>query len=210
MVNHLLRAAAAVAAAIVLTACSESPKTTTDNKAEAKKESAQPPEPVSGKIAFYAMYKPARTWATDLLPLSLASDEVPGMKNEEGKAAMWTAVFVSPSRREARTLTYSVVDQGTSIHKGVSVGGAEPWSGATPKSQPFQITEFAVDSDAAYKTAMEKAGPWVKQHPGKKAVYYLGSASRFPAPVWFVIWGEDPVVYRAFINATTGAAITGK
>ena len=126
-----------ILAFVMTTACSEAPKTS-ETKTEPKKEALKPPEPVSGKAAFYEMYKPARGWASDLLPLGLGNSEVPGMKNDAGKAAMWTAVFVSPSRREARTFSYSVVDQGASIHKGVTVGGAELWSGPTPKSGPFR------------------------------------------------------------------------
>lgn len=190
-------------------ACSEAPTPTEMKKAEVetKKETPKPPEPVAAQTAFYEMYKPARTWAPDLLALSLISNEVPSMKSGDGKFAMWTAVFVSPSRREARTFTYSVVDDGATIHKGVSVGGAEPWSGATPRSIPFQTTGFVVNSDAAYKTAYAKAEGWVKKHPDKKAAFSLGSAARFPAPVWFIIWGDTKSGYAVYVNATTGTVI---
>ena len=207
MNDKRLKAAAAIFA-FIATACSEAPKTS-ETKTEAKKEASKPPEPVSGKTAFYEMYKPARAWASDFLPLSLASGEVPNMKNEAGKAAMWTAVFVSPSRREARTLSYSVVDQGTTIHKGITVGGAEPWSGPTAKSEPFQTTQFVIDSDVAYETASHKAAAWLKNHPGRSVSFYLGNASRFPAPVWYVLWGNNKSGYAAYVNATTGA-IAGK
>jgi hypothetical protein len=194
---------------VAMTACSEAPTPTEIQKAgvETKQEPAKPPEPVAAQTAFYEMYKPARTWAPDLLALSLTSDEVPSMKGEDGKFPMWTAVFVSPSLREARTFTYSVVDDGATIHKGVSVGGAEPWSGATPKSAPFQTTGFVVDSDAAYKTAYAKAEEWVKKHPGKEVSFSLGSAARFPAPVWFIIWGDTKSGYAVYVNATLGTVI---
>ena len=208
MNDKRLHATTLILAFFLTTACSEAPRTT-ESKTEAKKEALKPPEPVSGKAAFYEMYKPARTWASDLLPLSLANGEVAGMKNEAGKAAMWTAVFVSPSRREARTFSYSVVDQGSTIHKGVTVGGAELWSGATSKSGPFQTTEFVIDSDVAYDTASKKAAAWLKKHPDKNVTFYLGKSSRFPAPVWYVLWGNNKSGYAANVNATTGA-IAGK
>ena len=209
MHKKLVLAVAGVAAVVAMTACSEAPTPTQIQKAqvETKQEPAKPPEPVAAQTAFYEMYKPARTWAPDLLALSLTSNEVPSMKSEDGKFPMWTAVFVSPSRREARTFTYSVVDDGATIHKGVNVGGAEPWSGATPKSAPFQTTGFVVDSDAAYKTAYAKAEAWVKKHPGKKAAFSLGSAARFPAPVWFIIWGDTKSGYAVYVNATLGTVI---
>jgi hypothetical protein len=209
MHKKLLIAAAAVAAVVAMTACSEAPTPTQIQKAqvEAKQEPAKAPEPVAAQTAFYEMYKPAHTWAPDLLVLSLISNEVPSMKSADGKFPMWTAVFVSPSRREARTFTYSVIDDGANIHKGVSVGGAEPWSGATPKSSPFQTTGFTVNSDAAFKTAYAKAEAWVKKHPGKKVAFSLGSAARFPAPVWFIIWGDTRSGYAIYVNATTGSVI---
>jgi hypothetical protein len=192
-----------------MTACSEAPSPTEIKKAqvETKQETAKPSEPVAAQTAFYEMYKPARTWAPDLLVLSLISNEVPSMKSADGKFPMWTAVFVSPSRREARTFTYSVIDDGANIRKGVNVGGAEPWSGATAKSSPFQTTGFAVNSDAAYKAAYAKAEAWVKKHPGKKVAFSLGSAARFPAPVWFIIWGDTKSGYGVYVNATTGSLI---
>jgi len=209
MHKKLLIAATAVAAVLALTACSEAPTPSEIKKAgvETKAEPPKPPEPVAAQTAFYEMYKPARTWAPDLLALSLISNEVPSMKSEAGKFPMWTAVFVSPGRREARTFTYSVVDDGATIHKGVSVGGSEPWSGATPRSSPFQTTGFVVNSDAAYKTAYAKAEGWVKKHPGKTVSFSLGSAARFPAPVWFIIWGNTKSGYAVYVNATTGAMI---
>ena len=209
MDKPLLKGLTALAAALLLTACSEAPKPAETKAAEApaKVEPAGPPEAISGRSAFYEMYKPARTWATDLLPLTLAAGEVPGVKNEGGKAGMWTAVFVSPSRREARTFVYAVADSGADIHKGVTAGGAQAWSGETPKSRPFQVTEFVTNSDDAYKAAAEKAASWIKAHPGAKASITLANTSRFSAPVWYIMWGNPKSGYLAFVNATTGLVV---
>jgi hypothetical protein len=207
MYKRILIAAIPILAALVLTACSKGPE-----KAEAKepvvKEVSRPPEPVAARSAFFEMYKPARAWAPDLFPLSLTSGEIPGIKNEGGKAAQWTAVFVSPSRRQARTLVYSVADHGASIHKGVFIGGAEPWSGPTPKSKPFQVTEFMINSDQAYEAAMAKAGPWVKKHPDKKLTLFLANASKHPGPLWYLLWGDTKSGYMTHVNATTGTLVS--
>ncbi len=201
-----LRAVAAVTAALFLTACSEAPRPAETKKAEAPAEAAPagPPEAVAGRTAFFEMYKPARTWATDLLPLTLASGEVPGIKNEGGKAGMWTAVFVSPSRGEARTFVYAVADQGSDIHRGVSARGAQSWSGPTPQSRPFQITEFSINSDEAFKTASKMAGAWLKRHPGQKVNITLASTARLPVPVWYIMWGNRQSGYLAPVVALTG------
>jgi hypothetical protein len=209
MNKKILIAVTPIVAALMFTACSKAPE-----KAEAKepviKEASRPPEPVAARSAFFEMYKPARAWASDLFPLSLTSGEIPGIKNEHGKAAQWTAVFVSPSRREARTLVYSVADHGASIHKGVFVGGAEPWSGSTPKSKPFQVTEFITNSDQAYEVAMTKAEPWVKKHPDKKLTLFLANASKHPGPLWYLLWGDTKSGYMAHVNATTGTLVSIK
>jgi hypothetical protein len=198
-----------IAAVLAWTACSNAPAPTagdTKTAVDAKKELPKPPEPVTAKTAFYEMYKPARSWATDLLPLVLASKEIPSLKNEGGKAALWTAVFVSPSLRQARTYSYAATDDGATVHKGVTAGGAEAWSGATRESMPFQTTEFLTNSDAAYQTALILAGDWVKAHPDKKVSFVLGSSAKFPQPVWLVIWGTPKNGYAVYVNATTGIA----
>jgi hypothetical protein len=207
MHKKVLFAATAAIATLVLSACSEAPKPVAKVETEAKKEPAKAPEAVTAQRAFYEMYKPARAWATDLLALSVVDGEVPNVKNEDGKAGLWTAIFVSPSRREARSFTYAVADSGADIRKGVNVSNALVWGGATKMSKPFSNSEFAVDSDAAYKVAFEKAEGWLKKHPNQKATFRLGNASRFAAPVWYIMWGTTKNGYAALVNATTGAAL---
>jgi hypothetical protein len=204
MNQKVLLSATVMVATLALSACSEAPQPAAKVETEAKKEPAKAPEAVPAQLAFYETYKPARTWATDLLALSVASGEVPNIKNEGGKAGLWTTVFVSPSRKEARSFTYAVADNGD-IRKGVNVSNALPWSGATPTSKPFSNSEFVVDSDAAYKAALEKAEGWLKTHPNEKATFRLGNASRFAAPVWYIMWGSTKNGYAALVNATTGA-----
>src|SRR5450759_3622063 len=110
MINKVLLTATVMAATLVLSACSGGSKTVAKVETETKKEPAKAPEAITAQRAFYETYKPARAWATDLLALSVTSGEVPNIKNEDGKAGMWTAIFVSPSRKEARRFTYAVVD----------------------------------------------------------------------------------------------------
>ena len=197
MVNKVLLAFSALAGVILAAAGAVSPQ------APAKV------EPVTAKTAFWEMYKPARAWAADVSVLSLGSNEVPAVKNEAGKAGMWTGVFVSPSRQEARTFTYAVLASGNTP-KGVAAGVAQRWTGSTPQSQAFRADDFTIDSDAAYQAALGKAGAWVKAHPGKPVALSLGSASRFAVPVWYVMWGSKTSGYAVFVNAVNGAVIQNK
>ena len=207
MNKQVLLTATAIVAALVLSACSDAPKTAAKAETEVKKEPAKAPEAVTAQRAFYEMYKLARGWAPDLVTLSVASGEVPNIKNEAGKAGLWTAVFVSSSRREARRFSYAVLDSGVDIRKGVNVSNAQAWGGATTTSKPFPNSEFVVDSDAAYKAAFENAADWLKKHPDQTATFRLGSASRFAAPVWYVMWGTTKNGYAALVNATTGVIV---
>lgn len=207
--NKNLLKAVFVVAAIGLAACSSEPAKTTEAKTgdtAATKAPAGPPEPVTAKTAFYEMYTPAHAWAADLLPISLKSGEIAAVKNLEGKAGFWTAVFVSATQHAARTYTYAVADQLPNITKGVKAEGTEPWAGPTAAVMTFETTDFMTDSDAAYKTAAAKAGDWLKEaeNAAKPVSFTLGAARRFPAPVWFILFGNDKSGFAVTINATTG------
>ena len=209
-----LSKAVLVAAAIGLAACSsESANTTgtkTDAETAAKQAPAGPPEPVAAKAAFWQMYTPAHAWAADLVPISLKSGEVAGVKNADGKAGVWTAIFGSPSQRAARTYVYSVADQVPDITKGVKANLADSWAGPTAAVMPFQTGDFTIDSEAAYKTAAAKAADWLKEKDNaqKPVSLSLGAASRFPAPVWVILFGTSKLGFVAVVNASTGNLIT--
>ena len=198
----------ALVAALLLTSCSGGPKSTSAGaKSEAAEATEQTPSgPVSGKTAFWQMYKSAYAWAKDLQPLSLESKTMPGIKNEAGKAAMWEAKFGSPRKHQALTCTFAAAEYGDVV-KGVNVGHAMPWGGPRQNALPFATSDLGVDSDAVYKTALAKAEGWIKKHPGKEVSFTLGNASRFPAPVWYVLWGDKKSGYAVMVNAKTGAVI---
>src|SRR5580658_469548 len=140
MDKNFLKAAFAVAV-LGLTACSSEPVKTTEVKTDtdaAKKAPAGPPEPVTGKTAFYEMYTPAHAWAADMVPISLKSGEVAGVKNADGKAGVWIAVFGSPSQRLARTYTWAAADDLPTVTKGVKAQAPEAWAGPTTTVMTFQ------------------------------------------------------------------------
>jgi hypothetical protein len=195
-----------VSAVLGLTACSDVPKPVAkaDAEADVKKEPAGPPKPISAKNAYWEMYTPARKWATDLMPIGMNSVEVEGVPSDGGLSPMWTVAFVSHSKHEVRTYYYSVVTKAPSAFKGVKADSPLPWAGPAADAMPFQSSEFAVDSEAAFKTAAEKADAWLKKHPGKTPSMTLGHATRYPAPMWYLIWGDKKDGYVAYVNATTG------
>jgi hypothetical protein len=196
--------AAVVLGILALTSCG----VTSDTGAKTDTSKSSTPEgPIPAKTAFWEMYKSAHTWSADLVPLAVESKVVPGMKNDAGKAAMWTATFGSASKHEARVFSYSVAAHPPDIYKGVMVGNSRPWGGPVPTALPFDSADFSVDSDAAYQTALAQATAWVSKNPGKDVSLSLGNAARFPAPVWYVQWGDKKAGYGVFVNAKNGAVM---
>jgi hypothetical protein len=191
------------AMALVWAGCLEAPQASARSKTEAKPEAPKQAGPVDAQTAFYEVYKPARAWASDALPLTLASGDAPNIKNEGGRFGKWTAVFVSSTRREARIFTYTV-------GQGLSAAAAEAWSGTTPNSRPFQLIEFTVNSDAAYQTAFKEAQGWLKGRPGKEPALSLLNSSHSASPIWYILWGTKTSGYLVLVNAMTGTVVKGK
>jgi len=202
-----LRAAAVVGIA-VLTSCgpSSNPTETAKKTDAAAATPAASQEPISGKTAFWEMYKSAHTWAPDLAPLALESKQIPGIKNSGGKAAMWSATFGSPGKREFRVFSYAVAAHAPDVYRGISVGNSQPWNGPVPSALPFDTGDFSVDSDAAYQTALTQQTGRGK-NSDKEVSFTLGNASRFPAPVWYVLWGDKKSGMAVYVNAKTGAIV---
>jgi hypothetical protein len=203
MYSYCSRAVVAIAV-LLMTACSEQPKTpATATESSAASASSNP---VPGKTAFFAMYKPAYGWANDVVPLKLESKEIPGIKNADGKAGMWSGTFGSYRKHEAVVISYAVAAHPPDIYKGINISNPIPWGGPSRDAMPFQSSDLATDSDAAYKTASAQAAAWLKKNPDKKVSFLLGNnPTRFSTPIWYVQWGDAKNGYGVFVSATTGA-----
>jgi hypothetical protein len=206
MLGNRFTAAAALGCVLFLTSCSQTPQASPKGEAEPA-QTAAPGEPVSGKTAFWEMYKSAHAWATDLTPLTLESKKLPGIKNDSGKAPIWIATFGSPRKQEARTFTYAVAAYSPDVARGVTVGHPIPWGGPTKDALPFSTSDFSIDSDAAYQTALAQSADWVKKHSGKECSLALGNASRFDGPVWYVLWGDKKSGHAVYVSAKSGTVV---
>jgi hypothetical protein len=195
-------------ATLLLTGCSQGtqPAPAADN--EAKEEAPKPVEPVTAKTALWPMYMSARSWATDFVILKIDPKEIPGYKNDPGKAAMWEVTFASPSRKEYRVYSYAIAAHAPDIYKGVVVGRAIPCNGPTRDVMPVKLSEFNADSDAAYKAAASDAESWLKKNPDKGlSQVALGNAYRFGEPVWFFQWGNKKSGHVAIVDANSGKLV---
>jgi hypothetical protein len=206
--NQIWSSAALLATCTLLSSCSPAPKTSEATSTEAAAPAVV--APVTGKTAYWEMYASARNWAKDVMPLEVQSKSIPGIKNEGGKAAMWTATFASASQSQSRVFTYAIEKKAPDIYKGVVIGEGEPWSGPSRFMLPFQMSEVTVDSDAAYATATKDAAAWLKEHPDEPATFTLRDVAKYNVPTWAVLFGDEKKGYRALVNAIDGSSISLK
>jgi hypothetical protein len=186
---------------LLLMSCSEQPQTV------ARKEPEKPAEPAAGQAALFKMYQVARTkWSADARILKLNSIHVPEVPQVPGKAGAWQAMFTSEKLGRARAYTYSVVEQEGNLHKGVFELQEESWSARPGGSGSFDIREVSIESDVAYKTALEKAGDYDKKNPGMTISVMLEKTAKFNTPAWRIIWGESVGTsnFSVYVDASQG------
>jgi hypothetical protein len=210
--TKVFSAIAAAIAILLVSACSETPTgTTAANDSSVKASETANSGPVPAIAAYWKMYESAYKWAPDEVLLKLGPKDAAALTSGGGKAEVWEATFASPSKHEYRELIYATAAHPPDIYQGVNVGHAIPWGGVNRDVMPIEKSQFTVDSDAAFKAATDDAKAWLKKNPDKKlSNFQLGNGYSFPAPVWFVMWGDKKVGYVAYVNATTGKVMKKK
>jgi len=189
-----------VIAGLLVVACSETP---TETK---KKEPEKPFETITGRQAFQMTYPQARIWAPDCEPIRIRSLNLTEPKSGSGRAGAWEIVWVSQGRGRQRSFTWSAIEEGN-LHKGVFGGLEEAWSGPRGQSQPFLPAALKIDTPEALQTAILKSKDYLNKSGAKPQVTYLCElTSRFPDPVWRVLWGESVSAseWSVFVDASTG------
>jgi hypothetical protein len=181
---------------LILTGCSESSQ-------PEKKEPPKPAEPVTGLTALFRMYQVARSWSSDIQVLKMNSIHLLEVPSVPGQAGAWEVTFTSASKGRARTYTYSAIESPGNLHQGVFAG---PEQDLSAQAQPFLIAAVKVDTDAAYKTALGKAGEYDKKNPHLTISMLLERNKQYPNPAWRIIWGESvgTAGLSVFIDASTG------
>ena len=189
-----------MAAFLFLAACSDTP--TTETKAPERVS-----EPLTGRQAFQMTFPSARTWASDCEPIRIRSFNVENPKSKDGKAGVWEITYVSQSRGRGRVFTWSAIDSGESLHKGVFGNLEQAWSGPQGQDRPFATVAIKTDTPEALKTAIARSAEYLDK-PGKKPEvnFMLESSTRFPNPSWRVFWGQtvSSAEWSIFVDASTG------
>ena len=195
----------AIAPLAILTACSDTPAPT------AAKKEPEKIEPVTGQTAVFKMYQMARSWASDSQVMTMQSMRLSEVKDgPPGTSPAWQATFVSAAKSQSRSYTFSIVEGEGNLRKGAFAGPEQGWSGNRGLTTSFLMAAIKVDTDAAYKTAMDtpqsKAADYDKKNPGKPITILLERTTKHPDPAWRIIWGESVGTsnFSVLIDASTG------
>ena len=210
MRNSIRFFAAAFVAAALMTGCSNGNGIGSTTPSVVKAADVAP-TPVTAKTALGPMYKAALAWSSDVQLMRLSPKELAGYKNADGKAAMWEAAFGSPSLHQYRLFTNSIAAVPPNIFKGVRGGLAMAWGGETRDAMAIDLTQFNVDSDAAFQTGSRLAGDWLKKNPNRElASFDIGQTYRFQGPVWYLQWGDQKAGYSVLVDANSGKVLNRK
>src|SRR5687768_2937367 len=155
-VNRPILSAALTAVWLVSMACSTATK-------PAPKEPEKPDEPITGRTAFQRVFAQARAWAPDSTILKIQNANLTEVKSKDGKAGAWQVTFVSASRQQARTFTWSALE-GEGFHKGVFAQAPESYSGPRGQNSPFVVHALKTDTDEALETAVKKSAAYLKKN----------------------------------------------
>jgi hypothetical protein len=195
----------AVVAFLFTAGCSDAPKE------EVKKEAPKPPAPITGRQGFQMTYPSARGWASDAVPMRVQGLNLDSVKVETAKAPIWQVTYVSASKGAMRAYTWSTVEEGTNIHKGVFGGAQDSWAGPSGQERSFDSSGVNVDTPEALEKALTKADAYLKK-PGQKPVvnFLLQQTTRYNEPVWIVMWGISPgtAEFTVTVGATSGKVLT--
>lgn len=187
---------------LILGSCSSSSTSKTAEKKAKKEEKA---EPVGAMKAYFRIYQSARTWAADVDSLKMESISLNSMPGKEGLYPAWRMTLVSPSKRQAKSYTYSVV-AAEGLYKDVFAGHDEAYAAPRGQTAPFPIQALKIDSDAAYQTALKKSADFLKKNPDLPVHMVLEKVKEFGNPVWRVYWGTtiNTSNYSIYVDASTG------
>jgi len=187
---------------LFLSGCSSTPpqQTSSANQPVEKKEAVL----YTGKPCFTRMVDQARRWSLDAMPVHVESELNSESIGHDGKATVWQATFVSPSRGTARVYSCSGSILADEPPAGIS---ARPEMTASTAVPMFDPSFLGIDSDAAYAMAQEKGGAkLMEKDPKQPVIYALNWDPQKKQLVWIVVYGTDPKDSKGVgvIDASTG------
>jgi hypothetical protein len=176
-------------------------------KARQEKGAKKAAEPVSGQNAYYRMYGLAKGWAPDVQAYQCEPVRMNALPEKDGRFPAWKCSFVSESKRQMKTYSYSVIE-GEGLYKDVFAGHDESYSGPRGQNVPFPILALKIDTDAAIETAKGKSAEYMKKNPDLPITPVLEKTKELGNAVWRVYWGNPATSnYSVLVDASTGEYI---
>jgi hypothetical protein len=191
---------------ILLTGCSsESNKPKEEPKPEKKG-----PELITARSGFQKLYVAAHSWNVDARPYRISSVATSDGNGQDGKWAVWVASFASPSRRVAKTYTWSGSDADGSPARGINFGVEDTYSETNASTQVWDMAFLKIDSDQALETAKKHGGDKVlEKAPDTPVTYICDWNHNTNELVWHVLFGpnRENSKLNVAVNASTGEFI---
>lgn len=173
-------------------------------KARQEKGAKKEAEPVTGQTAYYKMYGLAKSWAPDVQGYQCEPVRLSALPEKDGRFPAWKCTFVSESKRQMKTYSYSVIE-GEGLYKDVFAGHDESYTGPRGANLPFPILALKIDNTTATETAKGKSAEYMKKNPDMPITPVLEKTKDLPNVVWRVYWGVPATSnYSVVVDASTG------
>ena len=192
------------------TGCDSAPKAGEGAQAGgATSNPSKPPTLYSGLQAFSCVNGLAQRWSSDVIPVRLESQANSEANGQDGKATVWKAGFISPSRRKIKYFFCSGSRLKDAPPYGPSAGTEEAYGPDVP-ALGFQPLFLKTDSDKAYAVSKEHGGAsLIKKNPNQVVTYFVLWNPKQRALYWYVMYGKDQesAAGTGIVNALTGAYV---
>lgn len=196
----------AVALLAVLTSCSSEPS----KPEEPAKPENKGPELLTARSAFQKVYIAARGWNQDARPYRIASHATSDGNGHDGKWAVWSGSFASPSARAVKTYTWSGSSADGAPSKGINPGTEDSYNPSNANTQVWDMAFLKIDSDQAFTEAQKHGGEKVlEKSPDTPVTYVCDWNHNTNELVWHVIYGanREGAKLTVAVNASTGVFI---
>ncbi len=164
----------------------------------------EPPQVLTGRSAIQKLYVAARGWAADARPYQLQSGVVGDINGHDGKAAVWSASFVSASIHTSKPYTWTGIDAPDAPSRGVTPGTQDT---SFVPTNSFDMQFLKIDSDKAFEIAQKHGGEEILQKkPNAPVLYRLDWNQSGNNLIWHVIYGGtgSDAILTNDVDATTG------
>lgn len=197
-----------------LVSCSSSSINGKNSNESVSKPVAKPADAETGRMVLQRLYTTSRGWASDTEPVRIESqnykhtgaDSAGAPTGQDGKAALWRAIFASPSRHLMKTYMWSGLT-GPDVTPGITPGSEDSFSAGNSSTQPFQWAYLKTDSDQALQIAQKHGGAaQLKKDPNLPVNYSLQWNSHQDILEWHVLYGNSTNApdLSVVVDATTG------